>query len=40
MSKVLHSLQGLPAQIIDLHLQEPRLEEVFTDLLQEARGNG
>ncbi|MDD3759857.1 MAG: ABC transporter ATP-binding protein [Acidithiobacillus sp.] len=40
MSEVLHILQGLPAQIIDLHLQEPRLEEVFTDLLQEARSNG
>ncbi|WP_312263380.1 ABC transporter ATP-binding protein [Candidatus Igneacidithiobacillus taiwanensis] len=40
MHEVLRILQGLPAQILDLHLQEPRLEEVFTDILQEARGHG
>ena len=39
MSEVLRILQDLPAQIIDLHLQEPRLEEVFTDILQEARSH-
>ncbi len=39
MSEVLRILQDLPAQIIDLHLQEPRLEEVFTDILQEARNH-
>jgi len=39
MSEVLRTLQDLPAQIVDLHLQEPRLEEVFTDILQEARSH-
>ncbi len=39
MSEVLRTLQDLSAQIVDLHLQEPRLEEVFTDILQEARSH-
>jgi ABC-2 type transport system ATP-binding protein len=34
---VLAQLQKLPAQILDLRLQEPRLEDAFTDILGQGR---
>ncbi len=40
LGSILKTLQELPANIIDLHLQEPRLEDAFTDILQQQRGDG
>lgn len=37
LGAVLAQLQSLPAQILDLHLQEPRLEDAFTDILGQGR---
>ncbi|CDQ08668.1 Uncharacterized ABC transporter ATP-binding protein YadG [Acidithiobacillus ferrivorans] len=37
LGDVLAQLQTLPAQILDLHLQEPRLEDAFTDILGQGR---
>ena len=37
LGDVLIRLQALPAQIVDLHLQEPRLEDAFTDILGQGR---
>ena len=37
LGDVLVRLQALPAQIVDLHLQEPRLEDAFTDILGQGR---
>jgi ABC-2 type transport system ATP-binding protein len=37
LGAVLAQLQQLPAQILDLHLQEPRLEDAFTDILGRMR---
>ena len=37
LGDVLVRLQALPAQILDLHLQEPRLEDAFTDILGQGR---
>jgi ABC-2 type transport system ATP-binding protein len=33
LGAVLAALQDLPAQILDLHVQEPDLEDAFTDIL-------
>ncbi len=40
LGDILKILQELPAEIIDLHLQEPRLEDAFTDILQQQRDDG
>ncbi|WP_298167330.1 ABC transporter ATP-binding protein [Acidithiobacillus sp.] len=37
LGDVLAQLQTLSAQILDLHLQEPRLEDAFTDILGQGR---
>ena len=37
LGNILAQLQALPAQILDLHLQEPRLEDAFTDILGQGR---
>ncbi len=39
MGDILQYVQGLSCKIVDLHLQEPRLEDVFTDILQDARAH-
>ncbi|AEK59485.1 MULTISPECIES: ABC transporter ATP-binding protein [Acidithiobacillus] len=36
LGPILRQLQALPAQIVDLHVQEPRLEDAFTELLAQG----